>query len=94
MFQLMHLMFDLLEMPESGECRFVYGRAGLKVNMLGQQSQTHAARANDVAAIGLLFVVVDESKIVVLPEPLCHEAHVLTRIHLQRSATQNILRAV
>ena len=51
MLELVHLVFDLLQMTKRRERRLVDRRAGLEVNVLVQQAELHAARAHHVAAI-------------------------------------------
>jgi hypothetical protein len=51
----MHFVFNLLEMSERSECRFVHRSAGLELNVLAQQPQADAACADYVALIRCLF---------------------------------------
>jgi hypothetical protein len=61
MFQLVHLVLDLLQLTECRKRGFVYRRPGLKVNVLCKQSQANVAGANDVTSIWS-FVSRDESE--------------------------------
>jgi hypothetical protein len=51
MLQLVHLVFDLLQMAKCGECRLVDRRAWFEMNVLVQEAKLHVARAHHVAAI-------------------------------------------
>ncbi len=94
MLQLVHLVLDLLQTTEGSERRFVDGRAGLEVNVLVQQAELHSARAHDVTTIRCL-IPSDETEDRALAGPVAaDEPDVFTRIHLQRSAAQDILGAV
>src|SRR5215510_7245430 len=61
MFQLVHLVFDLLQTSERSESRLMNGRTRFEMNVLVQQAEFHSARANHVAAIGG-FLGSDETK--------------------------------
>ena len=61
MFERAHLMFDLLQVSESGERGFVNRRVRLEMNVLRQESELHATRPHHVARV--------KRKMVVLPAP-------------------------
>jgi len=89
-----HLVFDLLQMPKRRQRRLVNGRAGLEMNVLSQQTETHSSRTDDLAAIRWLFII-DESKNCCLAGSVStHQPDMFTWINLQRDAAQDILRAV
>ena len=94
MLKLVHLVFDLLQVTESGERRFVNGGAGFKVNVLRKQTQTRPTRTNHLTSVRRFFSV-DETKDGCLAGAVAsYQSHVFAGIYLQRRATQNILRAV
>src|SRR5262249_34864671 len=82
MFQLVHLVFDLLQTSECGESRFMNGRAWFEVNVLVQQPEFYAARANHVTAISG-FLSSNETKDGALAGAVAtDEANVLAGVHL------------
>jgi hypothetical protein len=60
-FELVHLVLDLLETAEGRKRRLMYRRAGFEVNVLVQEAETQATRAHDVTAIRRL-VAADETE--------------------------------
>jgi hypothetical protein len=69
-------------------------RSRLEVNVLVQQTQLHAARANYVSAIRRL-ITSDETKDRALAGAVpTYKSDVFSRVHLQRRASQHILNAV
>src|SRR5262249_3757537 len=68
--------------------------SGFEVDMLRQQTELQRARTCDLAAISR-FVAGHQTKDRRLAGSVAaHKANVLARINLQRSATQDVLRAV
>jgi hypothetical protein len=57
MFQLMHLVLNLLQVSKGGERRFMHRGTGFKIHVLGQKTKAHIACAHDVAAIRRLLVI-------------------------------------
>jgi hypothetical protein len=82
MFELVHLVFDLLQTSERSEGGFVNSGTGFKMNMLVQQTQLHAARANHVTAIGSLLCS-DQTKDGALTRAVTtYETNMLAGVHL------------
>jgi hypothetical protein len=92
--ELVHLVFDLLQMTKGCQRRFVYGRASFKVNVLGKQPQAHTARSDEVTAVGSFFAVEQTKDSGFAGAVAADESHVFAGIYLQRGATQNILSGV
>jgi hypothetical protein len=94
MLQLVHLMFDLLQTSKGSKRRLMNRRTRFEVNVLVQQTKLHSTRAHDVTTIRR-FITSDETKDRAFPGPVAsYQAHVLTRIYLQRRTAQNILNTV
>ena len=69
-------------------------RAGLEVNVLVQQTEFDSARTHDVTPVRR-FIASDETKDRALTGAVAaHKSDVLTRIYLQRCASQDVLNAV
>jgi hypothetical protein len=62
------------------------------MNVLGQQAKLQPARANHVTAIGRFFLRHQLEDGRLAGAVTAHEPDMLTGIHLQRGATQDILR--
>jgi hypothetical protein len=69
-----HLVLDLLEMAEGRESGFMDGRARLEMNVLREQAQSHAARANHVSAIRRLFAALRPTSPTCSPGLICNDA--------------------
>jgi len=81
-------------MSKRRQRRLMNRRAGFKVNVLSQQTETHSSRTYDLAAIRWLFIV-DESKNCRLAGSVsAHQPDMFARVYLKRDATQDILRAI
>jgi hypothetical protein len=94
MLQLVHLMFDLLKPAKRRKRRLMHRRSRLEVNMLVQQAQLDAARADHVAAIRCL-ITSDKAKDRALSRSVStYKSYVFARVHLQRGASQDILNTV
>jgi len=94
MLQLVHFMFDLLKPAKRSKRRLMDRRARLEVNVLVQQAQLDAARADHVAAIRCL-ISSDEAKDRALSGAVsAYKSYVFSRVHLQRGASQDILNTV
>jgi hypothetical protein len=94
MLELVHLVFDLLQTAERCERRFVDRRTGFEVNVLVQQAELDAPRTHDIAAIRRL-VTSDETEDRTLAGAVStYKSDVLSRIDLQRRASQHVLSAV
>jgi glycerol-3-phosphate responsive antiterminator len=93
MFEVMHLVFDLLQPAKRAERRFVDGRTGFEVNVLRKQSELQATRAHNVSTVGRLFLSDQLEDGGFARAVAAYQTDVLTRIDLERSAPQNILRA-
>jgi hypothetical protein len=61
MFELMHFVFDLLQVTERRQRRLVDSGTWFEMNMLREQAESNALGFDDVAAIRLLFVI-DETE--------------------------------
>jgi hypothetical protein len=57
MFELVHFMFNLLEMTKRRECGLMHGCAGLEMDVLGKETEAYAARAYHLTLVGLLLTV-------------------------------------
>ena len=69
-------------------------RTRFEVNVLVQQTELHSTRPHDVATI-CRFITPDKSKDRALTGAIAaYKADVLTRIDLQRCASQDVLNAV
>ena len=69
-------------------------RTRFEVNVLVQQTEFHSARTHDVTTIGR-FIASDETKDRALTGAVtAYKSDVLTRIYLQRCASQDVLNAV
>jgi hypothetical protein len=55
MFELVHLVLDLLKPSEGGERRFVHSRSRFEMNMLREQPELQTARTYDFTAVGAFF---------------------------------------
>jgi hypothetical protein len=55
MFQVMHLVFDLLQTAERGERGFVNCRSLFEMDVLGQQPKLQTARAHHLAPVRSFF---------------------------------------
>jgi hypothetical protein len=81
-FELVHLVLDLLETTESRERRFMNCRTRFEVDVLVQQAQTKATRAHDIAAIRRL-VTADKTEDRALAGAVStYKADVFSRINL------------
>ena len=69
-------------------------RSRLEVNVLVQQTQLHATRAHHVAAIRGLFTSDETEDRALAGAVSAYKSYVFSRVHLQRSASQDILNAV
>jgi hypothetical protein len=87
-------MFNLLQTAERRKRRLMDRRSGLEVNVLVQQAQLHAARADHVAAIRCLFTSDKAEDRALAGAVSTYKSDVFSGVHLQRSASQNILNAV
>jgi hypothetical protein len=94
MLQLVHLVFDLLKPAECCKRRLMDRRARLELNVLVQQAQLDAARADYVAAIRCLFASDETEDRALSGAVSTYKSYVFSRIHLQRSASQDILNTV
>jgi hypothetical protein len=82
-FQLVQLVFDLLQMTERGEGRFVNCRTWLEMNVLRQESEPYSARAHNFASVRALLTT-DQTKYCCLTRAIpTDQAHMLTGIDLQ-----------
>jgi hypothetical protein len=87
-------MFNLLQPTESSKRRLMDRGARLKVNVLVQQAQLHASRADHVAAIRCLFTSNKAEDRALAGAVSTYKSNVFSGVHLQRSASQDILNAV
>jgi hypothetical protein len=94
MLELVHLMFDLLQTTESRERRLMDRRAGLEVHVLVQQTELYAAGANNVAAIRGVFTSDETEDGALAGAVSAYQSGVLSRINLQRRASQHVLSAI
>ena len=69
-------------------------RARLEVNVLVQQAQLHAARADHVAAIRCLITSDETEDRALAGAVSTYKSDVFSGVHLQRGASQDILNAV
>ena len=62
--------------------------------VLRQQTKAHTPRADHIAAVRRLFSA-DQSKNCCLARTVAsHKSNMIARVHLERNATQDIVRAV
>jgi hypothetical protein len=94
MFELVHLVLDLLQMAKGCQCCFVHRRSRLKVHVLRKQTQSNTARANYITTVGRFFSANETKDCGLACAISADQPHMLARIYLQRSTTQYILRAV
>jgi adenylosuccinate lyase len=81
-FQLVHLVLDLLQPTKGSESRFVDCRTGFEVDVLVQQAELHVTGADDVAAIRSV-IASDETKDRALASAVAtDESDVLARVYL------------
>src|SRR5437667_8315271 len=94
MLKFMHLVFELLQMAEGRERRFVNGRTRFEVDVLGEQAQFQVTRAHDFTPIRRGFIIDQPKDRRLAGAVSSDQSDMLARIDLQRCAAQNILRAV
>jgi hypothetical protein len=94
MLQLVHLVLDLLQPAKRSQRRFVNSGTGFEVNVLVQQTESQAARTDDVAAIRR-FVTSDEPKDRTLARAVStYQPDVFPGIDLQGRASQHVVNAI
>jgi len=94
MLKLVHLVLDALKLSKGSERGLVDGRARLEVNVLFEQAETNAARADNVAAVRRLFIGDEAEQSGLARAVAANKSDVLAGVDLQRRAAQDILRAV
>src|SRR4051812_43860436 len=94
MFELVHLVLDVLKLFEGRERGLMHRRARLEVYVLFEKSQPHAASAHNVAAVGRLFARDEAEERRLARAVAADQADVLAGIDLQRRTAQNVLRGV
>src|SRR5688572_33425512 len=94
MFQLVHFMFDLLQVAKGSESRFVHCGARFKMHVLREESQLHSPRTHDIAAIRRLFTTDQPKNCRLASATPAHQTDMLAGIYLEGNAAQNIVRAV
>jgi len=94
MLELVHLVLNLLQVTKRRKRGFMNSRSRFKMYMLLKQSKFQALRSDYLALIGR-FLAINEAKDRCLAGAIAtYEPDVLAGVYLERSTTQNILRAV
>jgi hypothetical protein len=94
MFELVHLMLNLLQATERSEGRLMNSRAVFKLYVLVQESESNSFRAHDVASICGFFARHETKDGSFARTVATNETDVFTGIYLQRGAAQDVLHAI
>jgi hypothetical protein len=94
MFELVHLVFNLLQATERSQRRFMHRGSRFKMNMLREQTKADASRPNHIPTVRRLLPAYQAKNGCLAGTVASYESHVFAGINLQSDATQNVVGGV